>query len=188
MPVGSSSPTMATTLAPRASASPHPGLSARLGNIAGKPIELVSRALPEAASNAIGAATTKARWCGGKLRIHRPLPGGGAGALRGAPARTSLRQECCPSRIRAVLLRDRSRRLSRAAQTLHRGLSLLGSRTSGVDAADNAGMHAGGRGMKTWAPRWSSQQGGIGPRAGNSRRDGHIAARSESARSDTKPA
>ena len=51
---------MATTLAPRASASPHPGLSARLGNIAGKPIELVSRALPEAASNAIGAATTKA--------------------------------------------------------------------------------------------------------------------------------
>src|SRR6476620_5574386 len=38
----------------------HPGLAARLGNIAGKPIELVSRALPEAASNAIGAATTKA--------------------------------------------------------------------------------------------------------------------------------
>jgi len=38
----------------------HPGLAARLGNIAGKPIELVGRALPEAASNAIGAATTKA--------------------------------------------------------------------------------------------------------------------------------
>ena len=38
----------------------HPGLAARLGNIAGKPIELVSRALPETASNAIGAATTKA--------------------------------------------------------------------------------------------------------------------------------
>ena len=38
----------------------HPGLAARFGNIAGKPIELVSRALPEAASNAIGAATTKA--------------------------------------------------------------------------------------------------------------------------------
>ena len=38
----------------------HPGLAARLGNIAGKPIELVSRALPEAASNAIGGATTKA--------------------------------------------------------------------------------------------------------------------------------
>src|SRR5215470_7062349 len=33
----------------------HPGLAARLGNIAS-----MSRALPEAASNAIGAATTKA--------------------------------------------------------------------------------------------------------------------------------
>jgi hypothetical protein len=32
----------------------------RLGNFAGKPIELLSRALPEAASNAIGAAATKA--------------------------------------------------------------------------------------------------------------------------------
>src|SRR5260370_14909148 len=42
-----------------AAALEHPGLAARLGNIAGKPIELVSRALPEAASNAIGAATTK---------------------------------------------------------------------------------------------------------------------------------
>ena len=38
----------------------HPGLAARLGNIAGKPIELVGRALPEAASKAVAAATTKA--------------------------------------------------------------------------------------------------------------------------------
>src|SRR5262245_22227350 len=38
----------------------YPGLAARLGDIAGKPIELVGRALPEAASKAIGAATTKA--------------------------------------------------------------------------------------------------------------------------------
>jgi hypothetical protein len=30
----------------------HPGLAARLGNIAGKPIELMGRALPEAASEA----------------------------------------------------------------------------------------------------------------------------------------
>src|SRR6266700_1891902 len=218
----------------------HPGLAARLGNIAGKPIELVGRALPEAASEAVAAATTKAlhaalavalrtmekepkaaspllhkalaaasgavgggfglaalpvelpistiimlrsigdvarsegedladpesalacpraarqigrggralhrrtrgargrragpgpvhcanriplwlggdaearstsrarhrraRWCSGELRIHRPLPGGGACALRGAPARTALRQKCCPSRIRPVLL------------------------------------------------------------------------------------
>src|SRR6266568_1524596 len=36
----------------------------------------------------------------------------------------------------------------------------IGSRTSGVDAAGNAGMHdpPGGRGMRTWAPRGSSQQ------------------------------
>jgi hypothetical protein len=38
----------------------HPGLAARLGNIAGKPIELVGRALPEAASEAVATATTKA--------------------------------------------------------------------------------------------------------------------------------
>jgi len=38
----------------------HPGLAARLGDIAGKPIELVGRALPEAASKAFATATTKA--------------------------------------------------------------------------------------------------------------------------------
>ena len=38
----------------------HPGLAARLGNIAGKPIELVGRALPEAASKAVAVAATKA--------------------------------------------------------------------------------------------------------------------------------
>jgi hypothetical protein len=38
----------------------HPSLAARLGNIAGKPIELLGRALPEAASKAVAAATTKA--------------------------------------------------------------------------------------------------------------------------------
>ena len=38
----------------------HPGLAARLGNIAGKPIALVGRALPEGASEAVAAATTKA--------------------------------------------------------------------------------------------------------------------------------
>src|SRR5438309_10003741 len=37
-----------------------PALAARLGNIAGKPIELVGRALPEAASEAVATATTKA--------------------------------------------------------------------------------------------------------------------------------
>src|SRR5262249_61502259 len=38
----------------------YPGLAARLGNIAGKPIELVGRALPEAASKAGAAAPTQA--------------------------------------------------------------------------------------------------------------------------------
>ena len=38
----------------------HPGLAARLAEIAGKPIELVGRALPETASRALAAATTKA--------------------------------------------------------------------------------------------------------------------------------
>jgi hypothetical protein len=38
----------------------HPGLAARLGEIAGKPIELLGRALPEAASKAVATATTKA--------------------------------------------------------------------------------------------------------------------------------
>src|SRR2546421_12152862 len=38
----------------------HPGLAARLGNIASKPIELLGRALPEAASKAVAGATTKA--------------------------------------------------------------------------------------------------------------------------------
>jgi hypothetical protein len=54
----------------------HPGLAVRLAEIAGKPIELVGRALPDTASKAITAATTKAlnaasvmalrtmRWCG----------------------------------------------------------------------------------------------------------------------------
>src|ERR1700737_1820452 len=38
----------------------HPGLAARLGEIAGKPIELLGRALPETASKAVAAATTRA--------------------------------------------------------------------------------------------------------------------------------
>ena len=38
----------------------HPGLAVRLAEIAGKPIELVGRALPEAASKAVTAAATKA--------------------------------------------------------------------------------------------------------------------------------
>jgi hypothetical protein len=37
----------------------HPGLAARLGNIAGKPIELMRQALPAGASKAVEAATAK---------------------------------------------------------------------------------------------------------------------------------
>ena len=37
----------------------HPGLAARLSNIAGRPIELMTKALPEGATKAIAAATTK---------------------------------------------------------------------------------------------------------------------------------
>ena len=37
----------------------HPGLAARLSNIAGRPIELMTKALPEGAAKAIAAATTK---------------------------------------------------------------------------------------------------------------------------------
>src|SRR5215208_5144638 len=38
----------------------HPGLAARLGEIAGRPIELVGRPLPEGASKAVAGATGKA--------------------------------------------------------------------------------------------------------------------------------
>jgi EcsC protein family len=42
------------------SALDHPGFAARLGEIAGKPIELFNRALPEPASKAITVAATQA--------------------------------------------------------------------------------------------------------------------------------
>ena len=42
------------------SALEHPGFAARLGQLVGKPIELIGRALPEVVSEAATAATTKA--------------------------------------------------------------------------------------------------------------------------------
>jgi hypothetical protein len=48
------------TLRTAVAALEHPGLAARLAEIAGKPIELVGRALPETASKAVAAAATKA--------------------------------------------------------------------------------------------------------------------------------
>ena len=91
---------------------------------------MVTQKLAAQAVPVIGGA----RWCGGELRIHRPLPGGGACALRGAPARTPLRQGRCPSRIRSVLLRDRSRRLSRArnATSLFQVLTPSGRNDAGI--------------------------------------------------------
>jgi hypothetical protein len=61
----------------------HPSLAARLSEIAGKPIELLGRALPQSVSNAIAAATTKA--------LNAAL------AVGSAPCRTSRRprQACC---------------------------------------------------------------------------------------------
>ena len=41
------------------------------------------------------AACWRARRRGGELRVHRPLSGGGARALRRAQAGTALRQRCC---------------------------------------------------------------------------------------------
>src|SRR5258708_17793793 len=56
----------------------HPGWAARLSNIAGRPIELMTKALPEGATKAIAAATTKelnAALAGALPTIrHQPQP------------------------------------------------------------------------------------------------------------------
>jgi EcsC protein family len=49
-----------TALRSAVAALEHPSLAARLGNMAGKPIELIGSALPAAAAQAISAATSKA--------------------------------------------------------------------------------------------------------------------------------
>jgi len=49
-----------TALRSAVAALEHPSLAARLGNMAGKPIELIGSALPAAATQAISAATSKA--------------------------------------------------------------------------------------------------------------------------------
>jgi hypothetical protein len=69
----------------------HPGLAARLAEIAGKPIELVGRALPETASKAIAAATTKAldAALGVALRTMENEPKAASSYLHKALAATS---------------------------------------------------------------------------------------------------
>src|ERR1700720_691083 len=57
----------------------HPGLAARLANLVGRPIELLGKALPESASNAIAAATAKGLQAALKVALltirRRPLGG-----------------------------------------------------------------------------------------------------------------
>ena len=69
----------------------HPGLAARLGEIAGKPIELLGRALPETASKAVTAATTKAlnAALAVALRTMRNEPKAASGLLHKALVATS---------------------------------------------------------------------------------------------------
>jgi hypothetical protein len=69
----------------------HPSLAARLGEIAGRPIELLGRALPETASKAIGAATTKAlnAALAVALRTMQNEPKAASGLLHKALAATS---------------------------------------------------------------------------------------------------
>jgi hypothetical protein len=69
----------------------HPGLAARLAEVAGTPIELVGRALPETASKAITAATTKALNAAlvMALRTIRNEPKAASGLLHKALVATS---------------------------------------------------------------------------------------------------
>jgi hypothetical protein len=69
----------------------HPGLAARLSNIAGKPIELMRQALPAGASEAIAAATTKGLTAAMTVALHtvRNEPQAGSRLLHKAMAATS---------------------------------------------------------------------------------------------------
>jgi EcsC protein family len=69
----------------------HPGLAVRLAEIAGKPIELVGRALPETASKVVTAATTKALNAGLVMafRTMQNEPKAASGLLHKALAATS---------------------------------------------------------------------------------------------------
>ena len=69
-----------------AAALEHPRLAARLAEIAGKPIELFNRALPETASKAIATATTQALNTALRvaLRTMRNEPKAASSYLQGA--------------------------------------------------------------------------------------------------------
>jgi hypothetical protein len=69
----------------------HPGLAARLAEIAGKPIELLGRVLPETASKAVTSATTKAlnAALAVALRTMRNEPKAASGLLHKALVATS---------------------------------------------------------------------------------------------------
>src|SRR6202165_3649960 len=61
----------------------HPGLAARLANLVGRPIELLGRALPESAAQAIAAATAKGLQAALKVALLtiRRSPAGGSQLL-----------------------------------------------------------------------------------------------------------
>jgi hypothetical protein len=61
----------------------HPGLAARLANLVGRPIELIGKALPESASQAIAAATAKGLQAALRVALltMRQNPGGGSQLL-----------------------------------------------------------------------------------------------------------
>jgi hypothetical protein len=69
----------------------HPGLAARLSNIAGKPLELMRQALPAGASEAIAAASTKALSAALRVALYtiRNEPQTGSRLLHKAMAATS---------------------------------------------------------------------------------------------------
>ncbi len=69
----------------------HPSLAARLTNMVGKPIELIGYALPDAASNAISAATSKALYAALKVALltMRDKPAAGSRILHKALATAS---------------------------------------------------------------------------------------------------
>jgi hypothetical protein len=61
----------------------HPGLAARLANLVGRPIELIGKALPESASQAIAAATAKGLQAALRVALltMRQNPAGGSQLL-----------------------------------------------------------------------------------------------------------
>jgi hypothetical protein len=80
----------------------HPGFAARLAEIAGKPIELFNRTLPEPASKAIAVATTQALGTALRvaLRTMQNEPKAASSYLHKAPAGLAFPHWCSLGRLR----------------------------------------------------------------------------------------